>query len=427
MKLLHVTAHLGGGIGKVLSRLVEASARRVDGIEHTIACLEQPEKTDFVDYAKRHGATILCAPNDTELDAHIRTTDIVQLEWWHHPVVARWMSRTDLPAMRLLVWAHVSGRGTPVIPSAFLGLPHRFLFSSSCSLELIDPSALSDIEQGQIGNVFSSGGFEDLPEPPARGDITPPRIGYLGTLDFAKLHPELLDFIAAVRPPGFRLDLYGDPTTGEALLADTRARGMSERIAICGYTHQVADILASMDVMAYLLNPEHYGTAENALLEAMAMGVVPVVLDNPAEQALVRHDETGLVVRNPSEFAEAIARLTNDPTLRRRLSANAARDIRARFPIARTADALAAHYQTILDEDKRHFDFRAVFGNTPADWFLACQPPTHPAVGNPNPSTQGLTHRLLLERNKGSVFHYARTFPTDTRLAALARQLGTKQ
>ena len=42
INLLHITAHLGGGVGKVLSRLIEESARRQDGVKHTIACMEKP-------------------------------------------------------------------------------------------------------------------------------------------------------------------------------------------------------------------------------------------------------------------------------------------------------------------------------------------------------------------------------------------------
>lgn len=414
MRLLHVTAHLGGGVGKVLSRLVEASARRNDGITHTIACLEPLEKTGFADHARAHGATVLVTPDDTTLDAAVRDADIVQLEWWHHPVVAGWMGRADLPPMRLVVWAHVSGNGSPTIPAGFLRLPHRFLFSSTCSSEFVDLPPLADLASGRIATVFSAGGFDDLPPPPARSADAPLRFGYLGTLDYAKLHPHVLDFIAAVRDPDFVLHLHGDAADAASLMAEARARGLDQRLALHGYATDVGGTLCTLDVMPYLLNQAHYGTAENALLEAMAMGVVPIVLGNPAECALVTHEHTGLVISTPDDFAAALRRLTDDGTLRQRLSAQAASEVRDRFDIKRTADALMTHYRAILTEDRRPIDFRPVFGATAADWFLACQPGIAQAEPPAVPASQ--------TRNKGSVFHYARTFPDDRRLAQMAQQ-----
>ncbi len=428
MKLLHITAHMGGGVGKVLSRLVEAASRYSDGVEHTIACLEAPEKSGFVDHAQRHGATVVCAPNDAELDALIRAADIVQLEWWHHPAVARWMCSGDHPPMRLVVWSHVSGLTTPVLLPEFIGLPHRFLFSSSCSLEQPALSALPAATRQRLGIVFSSGGFDDLPPPPRRGDDTPLRVGYLGTLNFAKLHPAILDFVAAVRTPGFRLTLVGDPTTADALQAEASANGLSNRIELRGYTDDVAGTLADFDVFAYLLNPQHYGTAENALLEAMAMGVVPVVLDNPAERMLVAHERSGLVVNSPTGFANAIERLTREPELRHRLSAHAAAEVRERFSLRQTADGLAKHYRAVMHEDKRGFDFRAVFGDTPADWFRRCQGAerwrfSDSAPATPPPLATAMPPLQLFERTKSSVFHYHDAFPDDPRLARWAREL----
>ena len=36
------------------------------------------------------------------------------------------------------------------------------------------------------------------------------------------------------------------------------------------------------------------------------MGIVPIVLDNPAERQIVDDGYTGLIVNSPDEFAEAL-------------------------------------------------------------------------------------------------------------------------
>lgn len=424
IELLHVTAHLGGGVGKVLSRLVGESARRQDGIRHTVACLERPEKAQFVDHLRACGGELVVCPDWAELDRLVRRADLVQLEWWHHPVVAGWLGAGELPAMRLVVWSHVSGLHPPVIPPAFAAAPHRFLFTSPCSWEQPGMAGLDERVRQRIDVVHSSGGFDDLPQLPERAGDRPLQTGYLGTLNFAKLHPDLLDYLAAVRLPGFRLALVGDPTTATELLAQSEARGLSGRLEPRGYRADVAVELAGFDLLAYLLNPLHYGTTENALLEAMAMGVVPLVLDNPAERALVRHGETGLIVNGPAAFADALDHLAADAGERRRLSVNAAREVRRRFAIGHTADQLLGHYRAVLGEERRVFDFRPIFGETPAEWFRACQ--GSEARRFPDDDLDIEMPRgphFLYEQTKSSVFHFRDCFPDDARLARWARRL----
>ena len=57
-----------------------------------------------------------------------------------------------------------------------------------------------------------------------------------------------------------------------------------------GKVDDVAPYLAEFDVFGYPLRPDHYGTAEQVLGEAMAAGVVPVVMDNPAEKIILGSD-----------------------------------------------------------------------------------------------------------------------------------------
>ena len=429
INLLHITAHLGGGVGKVLARLAAESRRRQDGITHTVACLEGIEKPQFVEQFQAQGGQLLVCPSPLELDRQIRLADIVQLEWWHHPVVAGWMCSGKLPPMRLIVWSHVSGLHAPEIPPAFASSPHRFLFSSPCSLEHPALAGLMGRVGERLGVVVSSGGFADMPVPADRSSGDCLRVGYLGTLNFAKLHPRILDFVAAVRLPNFRLALVGDPTTGAGLLAAAASNGCEHRLAVRGYKTDIAHELTSFDVLAYILNPLHYGTAENALLEAMAMGVVPIVLNNPAERHLVRHMETGIVVNGPEDFADALDWLAAHKAERARMSAQAAASVRAAFAIERTADGLQEHYQAVLAEDKRTFDFRPIFGREPADWFRSCQGAEawRFCANSDSRPVGGRGPEFLYERTKSSVFHYRTVYPTDERLASWAHALDAEQ
>ena len=49
MKVLHLTAHLGGGVGRVLSRVAQLRRKSGSDIKDIFLCLEPPEKGQFID------------------------------------------------------------------------------------------------------------------------------------------------------------------------------------------------------------------------------------------------------------------------------------------------------------------------------------------------------------------------------------------
>ncbi|NTU89652.1 MAG: glycosyltransferase family 4 protein, partial [Actinobacteria bacterium] len=267
--------------------------------------------------------------------------------------------------------------------------------------------------------------FEGL-DAPARDLDAPLAAGYLGSLNFAKLHPHYVDFLTAVTIPGFTVRMIGD-TTNQCVLQDQcRRAGQPELLEFRGYRTDIADELAAINIFPYLLNPHHYGTSENALLEAMAMGVVPVVLDNPAERCLVKDQETGLVVQTRDDFAAAISWLERHSSERQRLSRRATETVLKRFDISRTVAEFSQWYTTISTTDKAEIPFTSIFGHTPAEWFLANQrsPELFTDIQHLGTIDDNILHGLL-EKTKGSVFHYSRYFPEDVRLVQWARRLET--
>jgi len=176
----------------------------------------------------------------------------------------------------------------------------------------------------------------------------------------------------------------------------------------------------------YLLNPNHYGTTENALLEAMACGAVPVVLNNPIEMSIVQNGRTGLVVDSPESFARAISLLNRDPEARRRMGEAARADVLSRFSLETTAQQLNGHYRRVMDMAKRDMDFAFVFGSTPSDWFLSCLGSSQLLFDDPDGCghrDERLQHPVLYERTKSSAFHFLHYFPDDARLRKWATLL----
>lgn len=309
LKILHITAHLGGGVGKALSGLVQKES----GISHKMVCLERPEKLQFVQKIIDSGTNVISEPSQLELRTLIDDADIVQVEWWGHPALMNALCTTDpLPAMRLLLWCHVSGLHTPIIPKTLILQAHKCLFTSPCSLEMQNIQSLSSEERSRIDFIHSAGGIDQLPTPTFNIN-EPLSAGYIGSFNFAKLHPEYANFLAQISLPDFHVKMIGDLTNKEILETQCHKAGCEGILQFKGYCTDIAAELTTFNIMPYILNPMHYGTTENALLEAMAMGVVPIVLNNPAEKCLVEHKQTGLIVQTPNEFGQAITWLQEHP------------------------------------------------------------------------------------------------------------------
>lgn len=415
IKVLHITAHMGGGVGRVLSRIAMFRKETFSDIEDIIVCLETPHKGKVITELVSAGIAVHVAPLTEELDQLIEDADIVQLEWWHHPLLAQWLSTREYLFTRLVVWSHTSGLNYPVIPAPFIALPQAFLFTTPVSLSHYDISTSNSVDV-----VHSSGGFEDMPVCERNFSKRPLVYGYTGTVNPAKLHPHITEFIAAVDIPGFAVEFYGDSHVNPVLVdQQTSEPKVLDRIHLRGFTDNIYEALCEMDVFVYILNPTHYGTTENGLLEAMACGVVPVVLNNPVESSIVKEGETGFIVDSPEAFASAIKHLHGTPQLRKEMSEAASADVRSRFSIDITEQQLGEHYRRLMEKPKCRSDFRNIFGSTPWEWFCSCLGEYRNLFSLDSVDTlrqNRLKVPVLYDRTKSSVFQFIHYFPHDPQL-----------
>ncbi len=414
--VLHVAAHLGGGVGRALLAVARAHRARGRQIRHIFACHEVPTNSQFVDQLRDDGFEVHAPANARVLNRLVAAADLVQVDWWHHPRQCAWLVGTRTP-MRTVVWAHTSGLHVPAIPPAFVRSVDAFLLTAPAS------TAGRGCDSAEC--IPSAGGFDDFPivrrRRPQRDGL---RYGYLGSLSPAKLHPSFVDFIRAVDVPGFAVDCYGD-LSGVLEFQQAAARHAS-LFRLHGYAHTPASVLRDLDVFIYLLNPEHYGTTENALLEAMASGVVPIVMDNPVESAIVRHRETGWIINSPDELRQVVRRLNGQPDERRKMARAASSFVRRTYAPERTADALARCYERLLGRPKRRYELANVFGNTPAEWLLTGLGDYRSLIENGlhrSAASARLQHSFLYAKTKSSPFHFHRCFPGDPQIRAWTRGL----
>lgn len=406
-RILHITPHLGGGCGKVLSAL----AIEDDLFCHDILCLEPTQNEHFVQLCRSCDIRLLsgCEVHWKEL---LEQYDLIQVEWWHHPLTAQWLVETagDIP-MRLLLWSHISGCNYPLLPYKLIEVSSAFIFASPYSLE--NPS-WSDMERQQViadvAIVPSSGNRFDMPL--IRNAHDGFHIGYIGFLGYDKLHPAFVRYCEACQDiPGVHFTIAGELKYGEQLVRDIAVSPVSPLVTFAGYLTDPQPLFCSLDVLLYPLQPSHTATTENTLLEAMAAGVVPVVLDQCSERYTITHLQTGMVVHSDEEAGKAVQWLYEHPQERNRIGLAAAAMVREKFTLARTINGMHREYSRLLTCPRRLHDYRTVLGTTPYEWFCSCY------SGDLSRITG-----LAAGPSKGSVHQFARYFPIDIRLRQLSEE-----
>lgn len=392
MRILHVTPHLGGGVGKAHAAI---SAVLPASIDRTYLLLEPPRDRGYADMIAASGARVIVG--GLEQAAHMaREADIVQFEFWNHPRLYECLARGDFPAMRSVLWSHVSGLSRPLIAPEVIQAAGRFVFTTEASLAAGAPSEKTSV-------INSGFGFRHAAPRPHNGKTT---IAYLGTVDFVKMHSGFFDAIDAVPDDTIRVPVWGAADADVQRYA--QAMRHPERIDFRGRTADPAAALAQADIFFYPLQADHYGTAENALIEAMSLGLVPVVLNNPAELAIVQHGVTGLVAHSIEECTAHLRMLLASPQERARLAQAAMADVAQTRTPEISAQQFVDLWQSLRQEPARLCDFRAAIGDTPADWFLATQGPAWTFADERRSAS-----------SKGTLAHFDSAFPGDASLAAL--------
>lgn len=418
MNILHIAAHLGGGVGKAHAALAETAAAgrgRVRRTRHTYALLEAPRDTAYAERIAMAGGRIVVTPGPGQLAELIETADIVQVEWWNHPRLYALLATLPLPAMRLALWVHISGLAPPLLPTGLVALADQTLFTSACSLAAPNLQPLI-AERPEAFEVANSGYGFPAPDRNAcpTGQL---KYGYLGTLDFIKMHPGVFDVIDAVESD-IRVSFFGhlDPT-GEVA---ARAAAMKHpgRVRFEGYAADPQAVLGKLDVFLYLLAPGHYGTAENALVEAMSVGAAPIVWNNPAETGIVRDGRNGLVVDDLATCAALIDWTRRNPRRVAKLGAKGMYDMAQTRTPAVALRTFARTYAALAGQPRRNRDFAAALGRDSRTWFLST---LRAEDGARAQDTRTGDCRLFSDMaSKGSLGHFRTCFPDDASLSGFS-------
>lgn len=173
-------------------------------------------------------------------------------------------------------------------------------------------------------------------------------VAVVANLRTNKDYPTL--FAAAARAiaaePHLRFVSIGQGPLEDQLRLALAGHGLGDRFVMLGYHEDPPGVVVGADV--FTLSSRHEGLPI-ALLEAMALGIPPVVTAVGGNAEVVTDEVDGRLVPpgDAQALAAAYVELARDPGARARLGAGAATRASA-FDIARTARILEARYRSLV-------------------------------------------------------------------------------
>jgi glycosyltransferase involved in cell wall biosynthesis len=218
-------------------------------------------------------------------------------------------------------------------------------FDRVCPLSqsLYDGLCADGIQSSKLTLVLNGVDIREIDEVPARAKANEKkRIGYIGQFVEGKGLNDLVDAFFALNRPDCELFMVGDGPCREKILRRVESRDGELGVYCPGYTTRRLEDLKGLDVFVL---PSLSEGIPRCIMEAHAAMVPVVATDIDGIRALVKSEETGLLVPpdNAEALAAAINRVLNSPALARKVASAGRKLIEERFSAAR----MARQYETL--------------------------------------------------------------------------------
>ena len=150
-------------------------------------------------------------------------------------------------------------------------------------------------------------------------------VAHMGSFTHQKNHSFIIDIFSEItkRYSNTQLLLLGDGKLRKDIEAKVKSLNLEDKVT---FTGNVVDVPKALACAHCFLFPSHYEGFGKAAIEAMSMGIVPILSNYPAAGELITNEQEGFIVNNmdTDAYADCIARLIESSELRERMS-NASR------------------------------------------------------------------------------------------------------
>lgn len=238
-------------------------------------------------------------------------------------------------------------RGAPLLRRLILRNTHFAAISEEIEREWLNlgvpPDRLTRTRSGVDTEIFRPG-------PSAvEGELLPrPRAVFTGRLHPQKNLPMLLDaWVEVVRRSAANLILVGPGGDRQALVEQTKALGIADRVQFVGAASNPADYLRAADLFVL---PSVAEGMSNSLLEAMATALPCAVSGIGGNTDLIKPGETGVLVPSPTaeDWSTALLDLIQKPDEAQRFGQAALARIEAEYSLRAVVDRYVGIYRDLI-------------------------------------------------------------------------------
>ncbi len=318
--VVHVTPHLPGGLARILHSTLKFSKSKLSKHHHEIIVTDPKHfsnqaKKIFKNYHK----LIHVTHNNSSIRKKLIEADIIQIEYWNHPLVYKFLTTFDIPPARIILCSHTNGFSRPgVITRNALDFCDIFLSTTKATAK-----------HKLIKNTKNYKKFRHINYPidiQRFGKITKKKhkgfnISYIGTLDYSKLHPNFLKMSNFNEIPNSSILVCGDGFHSKIMKRE--AKLINKKFKFLGFVENIKKILEITDILGYPLNKRHYGTGEQIILEAMYSKIPVVAFKNVAEKEIIQNNKTGILVNDEKEYKKQIINLYKSKLKRKKIGISA--------------------------------------------------------------------------------------------------------
>ncbi|MDJ1009294.1 MAG: glycosyltransferase [Paracoccaceae bacterium] len=202
-----------------------------------------------------------------------------------------------------------------------------------------------------VADIGSSSPFGRRLPYTARGDDGLFHAAMVGRFSrYQKRQDILIDAMAALPSDApVRLTLIGEGERRSEMEARVAALGLGERVRFSGFVDQASlwNTLSKQQILCHCADYEGLG---KTVIEAMALGVPPMVSDVPPLSDVVADGRTGFVVKEnaPEAWKEALVAVAADPDRMRQVSQNAVAYCAAQYDPDRNVIAFEEAFRALL-------------------------------------------------------------------------------
>lgn len=295
MNIIHITPHLGGGVGKVLINWACQDHHN----KNFFLCFGYCNDEQIKEYSNIENIKVLHSLSNEEVLKEIKKIehDFIIIHYWNFPLLLNFLLNYTLPKCRLVIWSHTLGKFPPyVIPKQIRKFCDKFINTS-----------LASYKANNKNTILSTMGidvFLSLEKKEHKGF----NILYVGTLDFSKMSEDFIEICNVIIKEINDVHFYicGTGCSEQELKSQVTSLEIEKYFTFTGWVDNVNDYISISDLFLYPLSKQHFGTGEQVVAQSMASGIIPIMYDNPTERQILGKELKHLLSKNKKDIIKKV-------------------------------------------------------------------------------------------------------------------------